>query len=134
MLLFQEYDFEVIVKPCELNIGPDHLSRIVIGEEPNNLEEGLSYAQLFMVCVADEHFFDIIQLLTTGMAPRGYTTQQKKELVVCAVDFLVITGHLYKMGVDEILWRYVLEFQCDSILIEAHGGAMGGHYEGKETV
>jgi len=42
--LFQEYDFEVIVKTGRLNVGPDHLSRIEIGEEPNILEEGFLYA------------------------------------------------------------------------------------------
>ena len=37
LLLFQEYDFEVVVKPGCLNVGPDHLSRIETGEEPTNL-------------------------------------------------------------------------------------------------
>jgi hypothetical protein len=32
MLLFQEYDFEVIVKPGKLNTGPDHLSHILTGK------------------------------------------------------------------------------------------------------
>ena len=40
LLLFQEFDFEIIVKPWRLNVGPHHLSRIKIGREPNNLEEG----------------------------------------------------------------------------------------------
>jgi len=44
ILLFQEYDFEVIVKPGHLNVGPNHLSRIETGEEPTNLEEGLPIA------------------------------------------------------------------------------------------
>ena len=41
LLLFQEYDFEVIVKLVRWNVGPDHLSRIETGEEPSYLEEGL---------------------------------------------------------------------------------------------
>lgn len=41
LLLFQEYDFEVIVMPRHLNTGPDHLSRVENDEEPTNLEEGL---------------------------------------------------------------------------------------------
>lgn len=40
LLLFQEYDFEVIMKLGWLNVGPDHLSQIETGEEPTNLEEG----------------------------------------------------------------------------------------------
>jgi len=37
LLLFQEYDFEVVVKPGSLNAGPDHLSLIETSEEPTNL-------------------------------------------------------------------------------------------------
>jgi len=37
------------------------------------------------------------------------------------------------MGVDEILCRYVLEFEHTSILAEAHEGMVGGHYAGKVT-
>lgn len=94
LLLFQENDFEVIVKPSQLNVGLYHLSRIETGEEPINLEEGLLDVQLFMVHVEDDHFGDIIQFLTTGMVPEGYTTQQKRELVVRVADFLIIAGHL----------------------------------------
>ena len=60
------------MKLGRLNAGPDHLSQMKIGEEHNNLEEGLPYAQLFTVHVADDHFVDIIHFLTTGMAPKGY--------------------------------------------------------------
>lgn len=41
LLLFQKYDFEVIVKLGRLNAGLDHLSHIEMGEEPTSLEEGL---------------------------------------------------------------------------------------------
>jgi len=69
LLLFQEYDFEVVVKLGCLNAGPDHLSRIENGEEATNLEEGLPNAQLYAVRVADGHFEDIIHFLTTGTVP-----------------------------------------------------------------
>jgi len=74
-LIFQEYDFEVIVKPEILNIGPYHLSTIDNGEEPTNIDEGLHDAQLFTVKVVNEHFANIIQFLSTGIAPDSYTTQ-----------------------------------------------------------
>ena len=38
LLMFQEFDFEVIVKLGKLDAGLDHLSRITNGEEPMNLE------------------------------------------------------------------------------------------------
>jgi hypothetical protein len=44
LLLFQEFDFEVIVKTGKLNARPDHLSRVTNGEEPTNLEDKFPYA------------------------------------------------------------------------------------------
>ena len=131
--MFQEYDFYVIVKPRHLNVGPDHLSRIETGEELTNLEEGLPNAQLFAVRAADGHFKDIIHFLTIGTTPKEYSIQQKKELVVRTTYFSVIAGHLYKMGNDEILRRYVPEFERGRILMEVNGGVAGGHYAGHVT-
>ena len=37
----KDYDFEVIIKPRRLNVGPDILSHIESGDEPTSLEEGL---------------------------------------------------------------------------------------------
>jgi hypothetical protein len=54
LLLFQEFYFELIVKPRNLNIGPDHLSRITNGEEPTNLEVNFLDAQLFSMQIVDE--------------------------------------------------------------------------------
>jgi len=89
LMLFKEYDFEVIVKPGRLNARHEHLSRIGRGVEPTNLEEGFPDAQLFAMRIAHNYFIDIIHFLTTGMAPEGYTSQKKKELVVAVADFLV---------------------------------------------
>ena len=47
LLLFQEFEFEVVVKPGKLNVGPGHLSRIDIGEEPTGVEDELPDAHLF---------------------------------------------------------------------------------------
>jgi hypothetical protein len=44
LLLFQEYDFEIIVKPGRMNKGPDHLSRLEHGKETTNLEDTLTDA------------------------------------------------------------------------------------------
>ena len=62
------------MKPRRLNMGPDHLLCIETEEDPTNLEEGLLDAQLFIVCIMDHHFEDIIHFLMTGTALEGYTT------------------------------------------------------------
>lgn len=114
-------------------MGPNHMSQIEIGKETTNLEEGLPYVHLFVVHVADDHFLDNIHFLTIGMALEGYTSQPRKELVVRVAKFSFIVGNLYKMGADEILRRYVSDFELDNILTETHWGAVGAHYASKAT-
>jgi hypothetical protein len=123
-----------VVKPGRMNKGPDHLSRLEHGEEPTSLDDTLPDAQLLAIRKFDDHFAEIVQFLSMGMAPREYTIIQKKQLVVYAADFQLIVGQLYKMGPDEILRRCVMEAEIPLILAEAHEGIAGGHYAGKETM
>ena len=87
LLLFQEFDFEIIVKPSHLSDSPDHLSWIEIGEEPMNIKEGLPDVKLFRVNMEDDYYDQIIQFLMTGVAPEEFSTSQKKQLVFKALDF-----------------------------------------------
>ena len=68
LLLFQEFDFEIIVKLGRLNASLDHLSRIQTGKEPTNIEDGILNAQLFLVHMEYGHYSPIIQFLATGVA------------------------------------------------------------------
>jgi hypothetical protein len=133
LLLFQEYDFDIVVKLGKMNKGHDHLSRLEHGEEPTSLEDTLSDAQLFAIINIDDHFVEIVQFMSTRMALSEYTITQKKQLVVHVVDFSLIVGQLYKMGPNEILRRCVMETERPLILTESHEGITVGHYTGKAT-
>ena len=78
LLLFQEYDFEIIVKLGRLKVGPNHLSRLESREEPTSFEDSLPDAQLFFVQITNDYFKDIIDFMTTGIAPSKYNMLQKK--------------------------------------------------------
>jgi hypothetical protein len=119
-LLFQEFDFEVVVKHGRLNARPDHLSRITNAEEPRNLEDNFLDVELFLVQIVDEYFYDIIEFLSIGFSPKEYITAQKKNLVVRVVDYQLIVGHLYKLGEHNILRRCGMEHERPIILAEAH--------------
>jgi hypothetical protein len=71
--------------------------------------------------------------LSTGTEPQDFKNAHKKNLVVRAAYYQLIAGHLYKMGVTNILKRCVLEHERPSILAEAHEGIFRGHYAGKST-
>ena len=66
LLLFQEFDFEIIVNLSHLNYVPDKLSRIEIGEERTNIEDGFPYGQIFKFEMVDDYYEQIIQFLATG--------------------------------------------------------------------
>ena len=55
------------------------------------------------------------------------------QLVVKVADFTLITGHLYKLGPDEVLHRCVMPHEKEAIIREAHSGTVGGHFAGKPT-
>jgi hypothetical protein len=55
-------------------------------------------------------------------------------MVVRARDYQLIVVHLYKMGLDNILGRCVLEHERPRILAEAYEGITRGHYAGKDIV
>ena len=60
LILFQEYDFEIMVKPGRMNKGLDHLSRLEHGEEPTSLKDTLPDAQLLDIRNIDDHFIEIV--------------------------------------------------------------------------
>jgi hypothetical protein len=60
LMLFQEYDFEIVVKLGRMNKGPDHLLKLEHGEEPTSLEDTLSDAQLLAIRKIDDHFIEIV--------------------------------------------------------------------------
>jgi hypothetical protein len=132
-MLFQEFDFEVLVNLGRLNAGLDNLSRITNGEEPSSLEDNFSDAQLFSVQIVDEYFDDIIEFLSTRFAPKEFNIAQKKNLVVRVAYYQLTIGHLYKLGANNILRRCVVEHERPIILVEAHEGIDRGHCAMKAT-
>jgi hypothetical protein len=122
LLLFQEYDFEILVKLGRMNKGLDHLSRLEHGEEPTSLEDTLPDAQLLAIKKVDDHFTEIVWFLSTRMEPPKYTVTKKKQLVVHAANFSLLVGQLYKMGPNDMLRRCVMEEEITLILVEANEG------------
>jgi hypothetical protein len=103
LLLFQEYDFEVIVKLGKFDSILDHLSCILLGEDTINLDDIFPDAHLFLVQMVDDYFADTVQFLSTGVTPLEFTTAQKKQLIVKVVYYKLIVGNMYKLGTDGIL-------------------------------
>jgi hypothetical protein len=77
LLLFQEFLFEVIVKPGRCNVGPDHLSRLESGESGGAVDDQLPDADLFQIEAIPEYLEDIVVFLSTRTCPEMYSATQK---------------------------------------------------------
>ena len=60
-------------------------------------------------------------------------TKKKQILAMNAAPYSLINGFLYKMGLDNILRRCVLEHERDNIMHEAHYGPAGENFQADTT-
>ena len=97
LLLFQEFEFEVIIRPGKANVGPDHFSRVESGEDPIGIEDDLPDAHLFRVEAIPSELEDIGQYLQEGKAPNHYSKKRKKILTTKVAPYTLIDGNLYKI-------------------------------------
>jgi hypothetical protein len=54
-------------------------------------------------------------------------------MVVHAIDYQLIARKIYKLGLNNILRRCILNHEKKDILWECHSGVTGGHVGGKST-
>jgi hypothetical protein len=53
--LFQEYDFDIVVKLRRMNKGPNHLYRLEHGEESTSLEDTILDAHFLAIRKVNDH-------------------------------------------------------------------------------
>ena len=80
--------------------------------------------------MVDGYYDQIIQFLAMCATTEDLATSQKKQLVVKALNFQLIAGQLYKLGLDDILCQCVQLHEQGKIFAKAHAGVASGHYVG----
>eukprot|EP00253_Pinus_taeda_P028773 PITA_28773 len=103
-LLFQEFDFEVVVKPGQLNARPDLLSHIEIGEEPTRYsvqqkKELVVHAANFYVIVGHLYNMGKDEIL------QGYLPEFERSHILADAHGGTARGHYAgKMTTQKILY------------------------------
>jgi hypothetical protein len=132
-LLFQEFSFEVVVKPGKLNVGPDHL-RQEWGESGEVVDDQFPYTNIFHIEFILDYLSNISLFLKTSTMPEGYYVAHKRHLMVHAVYYQLIVGQLYKLGLYNILRHCVLYHERPDILWKWHSGVTEVHVGRKKTI
>ena len=60
-------------------------------------------------------------------------TKKKQILAMKVAPYTLINRFLYKIGLDKVLHRCVLEHERENIMHEAHYGPAGGHFQSDTT-
>ena len=97
-ILFQEFALEVVVRPGQLNVRPDHLSRINTGKELTRVEDDLPDAHLFRIEVVLAELEEIAQFLENGQALDGMSTETKQILAIKFNHIAKLTEFCTKWG------------------------------------
>ena len=98
------------------------------GEELTGVKYDLPDAHLFWIEGVPAELEEIAQFLENGQALEGMSMKKKQILAIKDAPYSLINGFLYKMGLDDILKRCVLEHERNNIMYEAHYGLEGGHF------
>jgi hypothetical protein len=117
VLLLQEFNFTIQVRPRKHYANADRLSRISdeLGFEP--IDDEFPDAQLFNVDIIHLEYADIIYYLDKGIFPLDCNDKQKRRLVYRAEPYTLISGILYKKGKDEILRQCIIPSEVPVVVV-----------------
>ena len=133
VLLLQEFNFTVEVRPGKKHGNADHLSRLTEAEGSEPVNDALPDSQLFVVDVITDQYSEIIQYLTNQEFPTEFRAAEKRKLIEQCAPFSMIGSVLYKLGKDGVLRRCIFDSEVDSILEGCHSDVCGGHFAGDST-
>ena len=103
VLLLQEFNFDVDVRPGKKHANADFLSRLSKEVNPTSIDDSLPDAHLFNVDVIPVEYADVLYYLKNNTFPLEYIDKQKQQFVYKMRPYTLIGEVLYKQGWDGIL-------------------------------
>ncbi|CAN6453582.1 unnamed protein product [Victoria cruziana] len=137
ILLLQEFDLEIKDKKGSENVVADHLSRVLVEVERDQLPVSDTFP--------DEYFLGIMSAiklpwyahycnyLVTKEIPSYWSKDQRERFLSQVRYFHWDEPDLFKYCADQVFRRCVPEEEFQSILSFCHAKACGGHYSGRKT-
>ena len=86
------------------------------GEEAIGIEDKLLGAHLFRLEAVPQELVDIAQFLEEVKALEELSERQKKILAMKVTPYTLIKNFLYRLGVDDILCRCVIDHEKGRII------------------
>ncbi|XP_076936552.1 uncharacterized protein LOC143603719 [Bidens hawaiensis] len=134
VLLMQEFYLEIRDKKGIENVVADHLSRIVIedGDRDGPIDESFPDEQILAMS-QNSWFAHIVNFKVAGDLAEHWPRRKEKHLVSQAKQYFWDDPDLFKIGVDQMIRRYIPEEDVRLVLEHAHSSSCGGHFSGQKT-
>lgn len=128
VLLLQEFNFTVQVRPGKQHANADHLSRLSMVEAIEPIDDNLPDAHIFNVDIIHLEYVGIIHYLTQEEFPVDFIEKQKKRLIFKAEPYTMLGETLYKKSKNGVLRRCINPIEVPLILKGCHDDSCGGHF------
>ena len=138
VLLLQEFDLEIRDKKGAENLVADHLSRLELSKEIENIEvpinESFPDEQLFALLTSSTPWYaDIVNFKACDIIPSKFNYQQKKKFLHDAKYYFWEDPYLYKYCPDQLIRKCVPDDEIKNILKHCHSLECGGHFGPNKT-
>ncbi|GJX28112.1 reverse transcriptase domain-containing protein [Tanacetum coccineum] len=141
VLLLQEFTFKVIDTKGAENLAADHLSRLENPYEnvldPKEVNEKFPLETMKMVTFrADSStpwFADYANYYAGNFIVKGMSSQQEYKVFKDVKHYFWDDPYLFKIYVDQMIWRCVAGQEAVDILTACHSGPTWGHYDANYT-
>ncbi|GJT94327.1 reverse transcriptase domain-containing protein [Tanacetum coccineum] len=141
VLLLQEFTFKVIDTKGAENLAADHLSRLENPYEnvldPKEVNEKFPLETLNMVTFRGDSstlwFADYANYHAGNFIVKGMSSQQKNKFFKDVKHYFWDDPYLFKICVDQMIWRCVAGQEAVDILTAFHSGPTRGHYSANYT-
>ena len=130
-MILLEFDFTLAVKKGSPHQRADHLSRILTRESPTGVDDDLLDATLFAVETAPRWAQTIVTFLSMGTISSDEFDIM--NIIEDSAPYQLISGQLYRMGVDGVMRICPNLDEYEDILQVVHVSFAGYHYSGLEA-
>ena len=128
MMLLQEYNYEVRVRPGKQHVNADFLSRLDHQDTGEPICDDFPDEHLFHIEGEDSLYYDILQFIVHGFTPPNLTRHQLSLFYQKIGPYTLVKGVLHKMGKDDKLRRCLETREVHKCLTMLHDEGPGGHY------
>ncbi|XP_070004192.1 uncharacterized protein [Nicotiana sylvestris] len=137
VFLLQEFNLKIIDQKGSENQVADHLSHLEEEGRPHDgleINDSFPYEQLLSMSLTGMPWFaDVANYLVSGIVPNEFSSNQRKKFKQDCLDYYRDEPYLFKICIDGVIRRCVLEEEELGILEACHSSPYRGHHGGART-